>query len=500
MPSPSSWIHEAFHRPSSPRYQRVETVVWALILASIALFVQELLMGRHGAWGRALDAADVGILAAFAVELVLRVGSYRPPELDFYALDGPGRLRAHLWGRLRFVLTPQILVDLLTVLALHPVLRGLRALRLLRLLRTGRVFRYANPFHGAARAFEENALMYGFGFSVFGGIALLGGLSITLVEARHNPDIRHFGDGMWWAIVTLTTVGFGDITPVTPLGKVVGAVLMICGMVTLALFAGIVGNTLIQAVLSIRQEQFRMRPIVNHVVLCGYEPGNRMVLDALRAELDLDHTAVVVITAGDRPPDLPPDFDHITGDPTKESELEKVRLRQAAAAIILGSRRLDPQHADAVTILTAFTMRRYLRLHPTEPPRRQPLYVVAEILDEENVEHARTAGADEVIETTRIGFSLVAHAVRFHGTASLLGELAGSAGHNVYVGDVPDGVELPMRWKELSDRLQQEHGVLLIGVRDGATGADALNPSTDREVRPGDHLLYVADAVRLPQV
>ena len=109
--------------------------------------------------------------------------------------------------------------------------------------------------------------------------------------------------------------------------------------------------------------------------------------------------------------EVPHQFTWVSGDPTKESELDKVRLDHASAAIIVGSRDMIPQQADAITILTAFTIRRYLRQKDSHGHRVRPLYIVAEVLDAENVDHARTAGADEVIETNRLGFSLLAHAI-----------------------------------------------------------------------------------------
>ena len=143
-------------------------------------------------------------------------------------------------------------IDIITVLAVVPALRGLRAMRLLRLLRTLRVWRYSSPFLGFTRAFQENALLYVLAFSTLGTEVLVGGVTITQAERGYDSAITSFSDGMWWALVTLTTVGYGDMTPVSPLGKSIGSVLMVAGMFTLALFAGIVGQTLLSTVLTIR--------------------------------------------------------------------------------------------------------------------------------------------------------------------------------------------------------------------------------------------------------
>lgn len=493
-------VHAAFHRPDSGVYRWVQGTVWTLIFLSVALFLVELaLVGRDGMepWLDLLHGADRVILWIFAVEISLRILSFRPPAVDFFEHSRPGRLAAHLRGRLRFCLRPLTLVDVLTVAALVPELRGLRAVRLLRLLRTPRVFRYSQPFQGLARAFQENGLLFAFAFSLLGTAVLLGGTSLFLAERTANPSLNSLTDGLWWALVTITTVGFGDISPVTAVGRAVGSVMMISGMFNLALFAGIVGHSLLHAVLGIREEQFRMSNYIDHVIVCGYDPGVRRLLDALLEEIDLDEHPLVVFAEGDRPPDLPAEISWVSGDPTKESELGKVRPTHAAAAVLVGSRQAPPQQADARTVLTAFTLRSFLSRQPAAEQRRRPLYVVAEILDSENVEHARTAGADEVIETTRLGFSLVAHAIAIPGSGALVSRVATAGAHSIWVGVLPDG-EWPASFGDLSRELKGRFGVLLLGLR-GPGGEDRVNPPEDTPVDGETALIYLAERPVLPE-
>jgi len=495
-------FHDAFHVPGTQAYRWTEWTVGVLIVFSVVLLGIEAVLPADDPVVDLVHRIDVALLVVFAVELALRVLSFHPKELDLFATPPAGAMRIHVTGRLGFLLRPFPLIDLLTVLALVPALRGLRALRLLRLVRTEKVFRYSNPFAGITRAFEESRILFAFAFTLLGLEVVLAGLSVYLVEGGKNPQVSNVGDGVWWALVTLTTVGYGDVIVVSPLGRVLGGAVMVGGMFTLALFAGIVGQTLLRSVLSVREEQFRMSGYVGHVIVCGYGEGTRMLLDVLTAEFDGrgSMTELVLFGPTDRPPDVPPRLVWVRGDPTKEEDLGKVRLSHAAAVVIPASRTLPPQQADAQTILIAFTVRAWLAHRAAEAERRKPVYVIAEILEEENAEHARTAGADEVIETYRLGFSLLAHAVRQPGTGHTLSGVALTGMQNVYVGHAPEhAITLPAVFSEVSIALKKATGALLLGYRDPVTGIERVNPPTGTTVPKGAELVYLASEACLPE-
>ncbi len=350
----------------------------------------------------------------------------------------------------------------------------------------------AIPFTGLRHAFERDRLLFALAFGFLLTQVVLGGTVLYFAETRSNPEMGSIGDAAWYALVTITTVGFGDITPVPGVGRAVSGILTIGGMFSLAKFAGIVSHSLLNAVLSIREEQFRMGNHANHIVVCGDEEGMGLLLGALLQEYDPEKSKIVVFTDSDRPPDVPPEIYWIRGDATKESELDKVRIGRAAAILVAGGRRTSPQQADAVTILTLFTIRSYLKKQNSASRRRQPVYVVAEILDGENVEHARAAGADEVIETRRLGFSLLAHAIEHHGTADTLSEVVLGGDNTLFAGDLPADL-VGSSFRDLIAVLDlRARGGLVIGLTDSKTGADYVNPSGDLVLKKNMKVLYLA--------
>ncbi|MEM9194423.1 MAG: hypothetical protein AAGF12_34920, partial [Myxococcota bacterium] len=141
-------------------------------------------------------------------------------------------------------------------------------------------------------------------------------------------------------------------------------------------------------------------------------------------------------------------------------------------------------------LLTLFTIRSYLR--PFAKLRNKPLYIIAEVLDSENVQHARAAGADEVIETRMVGYSLLAHAVTYHGTADTLSRVVTRGAHNIYVGKIPLELEEPSTFREVMRELRlADKGVMVIGVRNGQ-GSEQLNPPSDYRMTSDTVLIYLA--------
>ncbi len=495
----SPWLkplNDLFHQPSSKGFHRLNWAVWTLVILSICLLFGTLYLGEKHPWVPLLDRLDNVLIWLFAIEYILRVISYHPPRIDMIKQSQGQQLRTQLVDRAIFAIRPLNLIDLITILGGTPALRALRIFRMLKLFRIMQSFdllQYSNPFYGLLDGYEKNQLLYAFGFFTLMVSTTLGGVSIYMAELHINDNINTLSDGLWWALVTLTTVGYGDISPVTPLGRIVGGALMIVGMFTLALFAGIVGQTLLSSVLSLREEQFRMSGTMKHLVICGYSPASRLLLDTLEEEFQFKNNNLkpIIFAPFPRPPDIPVTFEWIEGDPTKESQLGKVRLMYAEACIVVADQHESPQNADARTILTVFTMRSYLAKEEVAKQRQAPLTIAVEILEAENVVHAKTAGADEVIASTRVGFSMISHAVMQPGSANILHTILTATEQNLYLTSQIDNYPFPKTFHQVQQDLRQHYGILVIGIH--SDGTDHLNPADDMIVQASDRVIYLSD-------
>ena len=151
-----------------------------------------------------------------------------------------------LFTRLKYAATWPAIIDLLAVLSgLLPMifevdLRILRALRMLRLLKFSRYFKVMNLLLGVLKEEKQSFLAAMFLLTI---AMLIASTGIYLFEKDAQPDkFSSIPEAMWWEIATLTTIGYGDVTPVTGMGKFFGSIIAIIGIGVVALPSGILAS------------------------------------------------------------------------------------------------------------------------------------------------------------------------------------------------------------------------------------------------------------------
>jgi voltage-gated potassium channel len=226
----------------------ITTLIILNVLAVILATVEPVAARMHSAfhWFEVLS------IAAFSVEYVLRVWSCT--EQIQYAKP--------IVGRLKYATTSMALVDLLAVLPFYAPflirvdLRFLRALRLLRLTRLLKFGRYSESLKTVTRVIRAKKEQLS--VAVFVVAIMLVVASSAMYYLEHDAQPKTFSSipaAMWWGVVTLTTVGYGDIYPVTTLGKVIGAMIALLGVGLFALPAGILASGFAEELQSHRVER-----------------------------------------------------------------------------------------------------------------------------------------------------------------------------------------------------------------------------------------------------
>ncbi len=173
-------------------------------------------------------------------------------------------------GRIRFMLKPLSLIDLLSVLPFYLTfisidLRFVRLLRLMRIFRVAKLTRYSSSIRLMGRVFKDKKEELILTFILMMGLVVV--VSSFMYFAEHDAQPDKFPDipsSMWWSVVTLTTVGYGDIYPITTLGKIFAAISAILGIGMFALPTGILGASFIEEL----QKEKMERCVCPH---CGEE-------------------------------------------------------------------------------------------------------------------------------------------------------------------------------------------------------------------------------------
>lgn len=220
----------------------------SLIGLNIVALVLETIEPLHRTAEKAFFAFEVFSVLAFSIEYVMRVWASKE------AAEYRGRQ-----GRLRFAISAFAVIDLLAVLPFYlPFLgvdlRFLRGVRLVRLFRILKLGRYSMALKTFGRVFQ--AKRADLGILVFMISILLLFASSLMYYAEHDVQPQAFSSipaAMWWGVETLTTVGYGDIYPITVTGRLLGSVVAILGIGLFALPAGILGSGFMEELAERRQ-------------------------------------------------------------------------------------------------------------------------------------------------------------------------------------------------------------------------------------------------------
>lgn len=257
-----------------------------LVIANVVAVALETVDSVRLAYTGWFVAFEIASVAIFSVEYVLRVWSC--VEKAAPVPSGSSALRA----RLRYMVSPLALVDLVAVLPFYfSALFGLdlRMLRVLRLLRVLKLTRYSPALNMLLAVLQEEARTLLAAFFLLAVLLTLSASGVYLLEHEVQPvDFGSIPAAMWWAIATLTTVGYGDVTPFTPGGKIFGSLITIVGIGTAALPAGILASGFVSQI-------SRQRKVMGEEIDRALEDGHiddheEQMIEELRRQLGASPT------------------------------------------------------------------------------------------------------------------------------------------------------------------------------------------------------------------
>lgn len=244
MTSVSKYLYECLENPQNSKWGiATQSIIIFMIILNIVGMSLDTVAELHNTYSDWFDFIEVGTVTFFTFELLLR-----------YIVIGNQDKYKGLRGKVIFTFTPFTLIDILSILPTFLTLFGFNSsfLRILRLFRVFKLFRMTktSSFDRALRRVfvteRENLIMT---FSSIGIILIIFTIMVYFAENDAQPQtFSSIPKTLWWAIVTLSTVGYGDMYPITIIGRIITTIITMIGIAFYAIPGGLFTAALIEEI------------------------------------------------------------------------------------------------------------------------------------------------------------------------------------------------------------------------------------------------------------
>ncbi|MFA6164046.1 MAG: NAD-binding protein [Methylobacter sp.] len=391
------FFYNLLENPNSQLKSYFDVFMICLVMLSVFLLIYEVdhKLGESGA------LFEHCVISLFIVEYLLRGWLYSDNHkiiLEQYEkaeyLNIPFRLgkvvRTMLAKKIEYVFTPLALIDLLAIL---PTYRPLRVMRMFLIFRLFKLFRYFNSIKLfasvlASKRFELITLGIFLGFLVF-----IGSTGIYLFENPANGgQVKNLFDGFYWAIVTVATVGYGDISPQTTGGRIVAMALILVGLGVLSFFISIIVAAFNEEIEQLRENSTyaELNRFDSFIIICGFGRVGQHI--ARQLEKDRLHFVIIdpresYILKAKRLGYLV-----IHADASKIGVIQDAGINNGATAVICTT------GDDVINVYITLTSR---HLNPD-------IRIISRANNQNNVKKLYQAGASNVIQPFEIAGMMVA--------------------------------------------------------------------------------------------
>ncbi len=396
------------------KYKRYfDIFMFFLVLISVGILLYDI---RHKIHPILEDFDYFFITGVFLIEYIIRVWVYNDihkiiineyEEATFLGRDVSLKkiLKEIFLKKWEYIRTPFAIIDLLAIL---PGYRPLRMFRIFVVFRLFKLLRYVKSINTfievlANKKFELLILLIAVSF-----VTIIGGVVIYVFEAHINNKVDNLFDAFYWALVTITTVGYGDITPITPEGKALTMILIVFGVGFISFSTSIIASAFTERIEDLKSQR-AVREIkgMNDVyMICGFSNEAEILAQRLKKEnydffiVDMDESRVTKA--------VQKNYVVIKGDVTDREFLKKLDFKNISKIFVL----TNDDIANAFMILS---LRAYAK---------DDIYALAN--DEKNIPKLKKAGAKYVVVPTHATALLIAeyigHPITFKVIDAILNE------------------------------------------------------------------------------
>ena len=481
-----SFFRNILTNPDYPCKHYFDLFMIALILSSVWILVHEV---KHPLphWVDVYDLYVVTLI--FVVEYLLRMWVYSDLHamvLQAYdeslilgePIDVWKLLKQGITSKLTYMVTPTAIIDLFAIL---PGYRPLRVLRIFVLFRLFKLLRYTKSINEfvqvlVEKRFELLTLLF---LLVF--IVMTAGIAIYVFEAHVNPNIDTLFDALYWALVTISTVGYGDISPVTTEGRVVSGVIIVSGIAMISFVTSVIVSAFSAKLEALKENRYihELNKEEAFLILCGYGQLTKMFLrqktDAIPyIILDKDPARVAAAAR---------DGFHAIGEDASRYEVLK-RFNTDYARITL------------IALLNDDVENIYITLNAKSV--NPSIRVVARISNPRMVSKYTLAGADHVLMPDEVASRMLLMAIEQPAMHEAIVQLI-TGGSKAKLDEVIVHGHDHYCCKSVAEVDFRAYKLLFVGLYRPEEDVFLFNPARELQIRKGDVLLVVGFHVSIEQ-
>jgi voltage-gated potassium channel len=325
-------------------------------------------------------------------------------------------------------------------------------------------------------------------------VLLAGGPAIYFLERSTNDQFKTLEDGLWWSLVTLTTIGYGDKYPVTHAGRLLAFFVVLLGIGLVGTVTGKIASALVERRIKEGRGLSDARQMKSHFVLMGWKPDiHLLVQDLLAAHPDLSADRLVLVNlageiANEELRNRFPGIVYLHGDMIDPAVLQRAHLAAAAKVMVLAdtSEGRSDQEADARTVMAVMNIENLA----------EHVYTYAEVLDRKYIDYLRLARCDEIILSREYGRFMLVNASVSAGISQVLHDLLDVTDvHGLATLPIPEAF-VGRAYRDLVEHVKRAEGALVIGLLENTGRSLAIKREALRAAQKTENVATLLENLR----
>ena len=469
---------------SNYKYKKYfDTFMIILIFISVAIFIKEVKPNYHNPTLLFLNNYIISFI--FLVEYLLRlwvssdvskiiIEESEHNEMLNEKFNLYEAIKNVMIIKFKYISSPKAIIDLLAIL---PFSHEVKLFRILILFRVFKLFRYAKNIETftdiiISKKFEFLTLLV---FSTV--VVFISSILIYSMEANNNnSQINTLFEAVYWSIVTISTVGYGDITPITQAGRVVAIFVIIAGITVYSFTTSLIVTSFTERLDELKDKKliYDILKLKNFYIICGYENISKELGDKLKK-----NSKVIIIEKDKEKANMASKdgFIVLNKDPASVNTYKNLYIDKYVKAII------SLADSDVYNVYTALTIRSF----------NKRVKIASILINQSNKNKLKFAGVDDIFyEKELIGVvakEFVGKSVAFEAIYAM------RVNYNaIKIKELLINSRIMDNFKTVEELNNQKYRIILLGIYKRALNDFIFNPSNSTKIEVGDYILLVGNA------